>query len=434
VFGGAPADGHSADSGPARTLGAVDAVAADERRAAEFARLREVLLVALVIMLPIAIGDVIWASAGGDNDFNLRVSFSPFDIPLAALLVVMIIDRGRAPRLRATTWTARCAVALGAVLVAAFVVHPSPRGLDLAFRLAAGLAVIHAFTRLRPEGRRHVVAALAGVGALEAVIACLESLKGGVVGLGALEFGGFFYRFGSSTAAHAGFDHPYHLACFLLVTLAATALGATRGDRLPIWLAGAAVIGSGLATTYSRAVLVTLLVIVGILVLARGETAVRQRRRKVAAAIAVGFLLAAISFGDGWISRGSTTSSGQNLSSSRGDYIRDALRLTRDHPFLGVGPGRYTIALQSVPHKDLLPVHNFPLLEAAEGGVLAGVLAAALLVAIAWRALRRGVMTMVVFSSLALFYVLDAYPVVFATGLAVSAVWLGLQEIADDEW
>jgi hypothetical protein len=319
-------------------------------------------------------------------------------------------------------------------LVGAFVAHPSPRGVDLAFRVAAGLAVIHAFTRLRSDGRRHVVAALAVVGAVEAVIACLESLKGGAVGLGALEFGGFFYRFGSSTAAHAGFDHPYHLACFLLVALAAAAVGATRGDRLPGWLAGAAVIGGGLATTYSRAVLVTLVVVLGILVLARGETATRRRRRQVAGAIVIGFFLVAVSFGDGWISRGNDTSTGQNLDSNRIDYARDALRLTRDHPFLGVGPGRYTIALQSVPHKDLLPVHDFPLLEAAEGGVLAGVLAAALLVAIAWRALRRGVMAMAVFCSLALFYVLDAYPYVFATGLAISAVWLGLQEIADDEW
>src|SRR4051812_17853836 len=390
------------------------------------------LLVALVITLPIAIGDVIWASAGGDRDFNLRVSFSPFDVPLAALLVVTIVDRRPGPLRFATTWTARCAIALGVVLVCAFVAHPSPRGIDLALRVAAGLAVIDAFARLRSDGRRHVVAALAGVGAVEAVIACLEAAKGGAVGLGALEFGGFFYRFGTSTAAHAGFDHPYHLACFLLVALAAAALGATTDDRPRAWLACAAVIGGGLATTYSRAVIVTLVVVLGMLVLARGEATARRRRRQVAAAIAIGFVVVAVSFGDGWISRGNATSTAQNLDSSRLDYARDAVRLTRDHPFLGVGPGRYTIALQAVPHKDLLPVHDFPLLEAAEGGVLAGVLAAALFLAIGWRAVRRGVMTVVVFCSLALFYALDAFPFVFPTGLAISAIWLGLQEIAVD--
>ena len=411
----------------------MDAVAADERRIVNLERLREMFLVALVVTLPIATGAVIWASPGGDNDFNLRVSISPFDIPLAALLIVAILDRGRDALRLSTTWTGRVAVALGLVLVAAFVAHPSPRGVDLAFRVAAGLAVIDAFGRISSTARQHVVATLAGVGVAEALIACVQSVHGGTIGLGALEFGGFFYRFGSSTAAHAGFDHPYHLACFLLVTLAAVVIGLRTGDHVSTWLVAGALIGAGLATTYSRAVLVTLVVLLGFLALGRGVPITRRHRRQLAGAIAVGFVLVAASFGDGWVSRGNDTTTGQNVDSSRLDYARDAWHLTRDHPFLGVGPGRYTIALQSIPHTDLLPVHDFVLLEAAEGGLLAGALAAALLVLVAWRAVRGGLLALIVFASLGLFYLLDAYPFVFPTGLAITALWLGLQQIAIEE-
>lgn len=428
-----PREGQSADGRAAPTLRAVDAVAALERRAAEFARLREVLLMTLAVMLPLSVGNVIWSVAGGQDDFNRRVSISPFDLPLAALLVVAIVDRRSALHPFRWTWPARIAAALAVVLAAAFVAHPSPRGVDLAFRLAAGLAVIDALGRLQSEARRHVTAVIAGIGVLEAVIAFAESAKGEAVGLGPLEFSGFFYKFGSSTAAHAGFDHPYHLACFLLVALAACLIGATRNERPEPWLAAGAVVAAGLATTYSRTLLLTLVTMLGILVLRRGAAVVRRRRRQFAAVVTCGFLIAAVAFGNGWVTRGQNTSTGQNIDSDRTEYARDAFRLTRDHPVLGVGPGRYTIALESVSHKTLLPAHNFVLLEMAEAGVLAGILAAALLVALAVRAVRRDATTAAVFASLVFFYLLDAYPFVFPTGLAISALWLGLQQIAGEE-
>jgi O-antigen ligase len=412
----------------------VNAPAVLDQRRAELDRLREVVLVALIVTIPTSVGVVVWSPAGGEGDWNRRVSISPFDVALGVLLVLALVDRrGRgAPQPR--TWTARIAIGLAVVLAVALLAHPSPRGVDFALRIAAGLAVIDAICRVSEDSHRRILAALAATGGLEAVIAVLESARGGDIGLGPLEFTGFHYQFGSSTAAHAGFGHPYHLACFLLVALTAALLGAVRSERRGPWLAGAALIALGLATTYGRAVALTLVIIGGIALFARGDPVSRRTRRQFAGAIALGFLVGAVGLGNGWWTRAQDTSrGGQNVDDERGSYAQAAGELIRDHPLLGVGPGRYTIALESIPHTTLLPAHNAVLLEAAEAGVVAGALTAALLVALALRALRAGPHAAIVFCALILFFLLDAYPYTFPAGLALSGLWLGLQERARRE-
>jgi hypothetical protein len=405
----------------------VKAPAVLERRSAELGRVREALVIVLIVTIPLAIGSVVWAAPGANADFNRRVSISPFDVPLALLLVLALIDRATPSRTRLDGWTRRIAIALAVVILVALVAHPSPRGFDFAFRVASALAVVHALRRLGAAARRRVLAVLVGTATVEAVIALLQSAHGGGIGVGALEFSGFFYRFGSSTAATAGFDHPYHLACFLLVAIGAALLGALGDERRTPWLIGVGVIAAGLATTYSRGVLVTLVVLLGILLFARGPADRRRVRRAFAAVVAGGFLLVAVAFGDGYIARGQTTSEG-HVSSYRTDRAREAIRMTRAHPVLGVGPGRYTIALESIEHTDLLPAHDAVLQEAAEAGVLAGVLTAALLLAMAVRSVRGGPEMLFVFAALIIFFVIDAYPYTFPTGMATTGLWLGLLE------
>jgi O-antigen ligase len=220
------------------------------------------------------------------------------------------------------------------------------------------------------------------------------------------------------------------LACFLLVALSACFIGALRTDRRRAWFVAAGLIAGALATTYSRAVVLTLVAMFGIAFLARAEADARRLRRELTAVAAIAFLAGAVAFGNGWVTRGKDTSTGQNIDRERVDYAREAWRLTRDHPLLGVGPGRYTIALESIPNKSLLPAHNIVLFEGAEGGVLAGILAGLLLIAVAVRAARLGAGSAQVFCALVFFLLLDAYPYTFSTGIAISGLWLGLLELA----
>src|SRR5207245_2521133 len=80
-----------------------------------------------------------------------------------------------------------------------------------------------------------------------------------------------------------------------------------------------------------------------------------ERRRVAAAlvALAVGFGVPALVWSDGWRERASQTVSARNanqLGTDRGYLIKQADGLIVDHPVLGVGTGRYVIALKEKLH------------------------------------------------------------------------------------
>jgi O-antigen ligase len=213
----------------------------------------------------------------------------------------------------------------------------------------------------------------------------------------------------------------------LLVAIGAALLGMRATTWRGPWVAAAGICAAGIATTYSRAALLSLGVFLVLVALAGGSRDRKRSLRLLALAVTLGFVFGVVAFGDGWHARASSTAGDSaHVDSDRRLRAEEAMRLVEKQPVVGVGPGRYTIAVASVEHADLLPAHNIVLQEAAEGGVLAGFLVLALLVAIAIRARRDGLEATAVFALPALFLVLDAYPYVFPTGLAVSAVWLGM--------
>jgi O-antigen ligase len=132
------------------------------------------------------------------------------------------------------------------------------------------------------------------------------------------------------------------------------------------------------------------------------------------------------------VAKSSDSLTADTAGTGRSERAKEALRLVRKEPVVGVGPGLYVIALRDVEHQLLLPAHDVVLHEAAEGGVLAGVLSLVALLAFGLRALRRGVASLCCFLSLAPFFVFDSYPYVFATGLVVAALWVGLVELAGE--
>jgi hypothetical protein len=62
--------------------------------------------------------------------------------------------------------------------------------------------------------------------------------------------------------------------------------------------------------------------------------------------------------------------------------------------------------------------------------VLAGLLMAAVLVALGWQAWRGGLLAMAVFFGYLPFTLLDHFPYTFPQGLAMTAVWIGALDLA----
>lgn len=409
---------------------------AEERPAtdpvAEQARTAALLVALLAITIPLATGYAVWSTATGADDWNRRISLAPFDLVLVAisgwvlLHRRLLVDLFRSPAVRVGS------AALAVVGLAAFAAHPSPLGVALALRLLAGLCVIAAVSAAaaRPGPRRAVLATIAVVGTLQAVLAMVQSARGAAFGIEYLDYAGPLYPFGTSLAGRGGLTHPYHLAVVLVVAQGAALLGlrhagAARRAQLP-WLAGLAVISAGIAVTYTRAGALGQVLLVVCLLAGRAD---RRVLAVAAVAVLLGLGVGGLAFGDGWLARGSATAGqDENASadSNRGERLKEARELIEAEPALGVGPGRYVDALAQTDRIEYLPAHNLVAQEAAELGILGGLVALGLLVLLGLRVLRGGAWSGAVILPILPFLLLDAYPYVFATGLATSALWLGL--------
>ncbi len=393
------------------------------------------LIALLAITIPLATGYVLWSTPTGADDWTRRISLAPFDLVLAIvtgwtlLRSRLLVDLFRSPAVRIASG------ALAIVGIAAFAAHPSPLGVALGVRLFAGLCVIATVSRAaeHPTARRFMLGAIAAVGVAQAGLAMVQAARGEAFGIEYLDFAGPLYPFGTSFAGRGGLTHPYHLAVVLVVAQGAALLGLRQASprllaRAP-WLLALAALGAGIAVTYTRAGAVGQVALVISLLLGRAD-----RKVLVAAAVAVviGLGIGGIGFGDGWMAKGEATAGkdGATADSNRSARLREARELVEANAALGVGPGRYVDALAETPRTEYLPAHNLIAQEAAELGVVGGVVALALLALLGLRALRGGAWTAAVVSPMIPFLLLDAYPYVFATGLATAAVWLGLARVS----
>lgn len=396
------------------------------------ARTAAVLVALLAVTIPLATGYAVWSTATGADDWNRRISLAPFDLVLVVITGWVLLrprllaDLFRSPAVRVAS------AALGVIGLASFVAHPSPLGIALALRLVAGLCVIAAVSAAasRPGPRRTVLGTIAVVGVLQAVLGMVQSARGEAFGIEYLDYAGPLYPFGSSLAGRGGLTHPYHLAVVLVVAQGAALLGlrhagAVRRAQLP-WLGALAIISAGIAITYTRAGALGQVLLVVCLLLGRAD---RRVLAVAAVAVLLGLGVGGLAFGDGWLARGSaTTGQDENASadSNRGERLKEARELIESEPVLGVGPGRYVDALSETDRVEYLPAHNLVAQSAAELGIAGGLAALGLLVLLGLRVLRGGAWSGAVILPIVPFLLLDAYPYVFATGLATSAIWLGL--------
>lgn len=423
------ADGPDAPADDVRSRWAwaddADAAEASDTRAAAF------IVALLAFTIPLATGYSVWATATGADDWNRRISLAPFDLILVLALGWTLLR----PALLRDLFRSRAVQVVTAAFIVCFAVslavHASPLGFALAARLAAGLAVIAVTSAAMDDrsSRRLALGALAVSGVLQATLGMVQSARGQAFGIELLDFGGPLYPFGASFAGRGGLTHPYHLAVFLVITQGAALLGLRQADRrrgavLP-WLAALVVIGAGIAVTYTRSGALGQVALIVCLLLARAD---RRRCLAAVAAIAIGLGVGAVAFGDGWVAKGDITAGrdGSTADSNRSARLHEATDLIASSPITGVGPGRYVDALAQTKRAEYLPAHDLLAHEAAELGVAGGAVALALLALLGLRVLRGGVWTGAVVIPMVPFLLLDAYPYVFATGLAISAVWLGL--------
>jgi hypothetical protein len=408
------------------------------------------LLVATIVLVPIAAGTVAWSAPGGDADFTRRVTFQLFDLALVltgfARIAALLDERsgrrtersGRGALAAAGRRVVASALALsitvlGTAGVIAFAVHPSPRGAELAARIGVGALVAQALIVAPARWLGRVQAVVALVASADALLAIAQSAHGAAFGVRWLEFDGPLYPFGSSYAGRGGLTHPYHLAVLLEVGIVAAILALRHSQRRLPWMLAIAACSAGLGVTYSRAAAIGVAAAVVALVWprrARRDDATARVYIVAACVMLAGVAATGLTMGNGWYGRASTSTDLQSADSGRLDRAREGLDLIADHPIVGVGPGRYTIALAANGDAAPLPPHNVVLHAAAEAGVLAGAAVAAMGLLLARRYLGASREVAAAFLLVVPYFAFDAYPYVFPVGLFLTAVWFGLLERA----
>jgi hypothetical protein len=354
------------------------------------------------------------------------------DLPLIALGLLRLPALGRwllARRLDVVT----AAIGLVGALTVAWAFHPSLRGGLQVMRFLGVAAAVLSVGRAGLTGRRLLVGTLAGFTVVQVGVALLQRLKGGPVGLGALgELSDPLVAIGGAEAPQGTLIHPYLLAGLAMVTIAALGAVALRQPKRVAACAGvAAVAAVAVGITYSRTGL--LAVVAAMAVLAAGVASPRTRRPALAllVAVVVGSGATALLASDGWVGRAKEASTGTNVTRGRGELADQAFAVIRSHPLVGVGTGRYVLAVEEDEKvagrstRELQPVHAVPLLLIAEGGALATAALILLAMALARTALRGGLGAWLLLVAYTPFLILDHFPVSFPQGLAMTAAWLG---------
>lgn len=389
---------------------------------------------------------VLWSWGNHPGDYSFQAYVFPVDLALLALLLLSVRPLVAKARNRSTGLVTAASGLLLVAMLVAFAFHPSTRGALTVFRLAGVIAAVDAIASLRGMTERTVVVgALVVTTAFQAVIAVLQRLNGGhPIGLSAV--GEQAIPWTGISGARATFGtmvHVYVLAALGAVTVG-VCIAAALQRSIPRQLAVFGVVAGAvpMAITYSR---MSVIAAVGV-VLALGWRAVMRRRageddaagRRLAAqlllVLVVSLVVPAAIAPSAWAGRASQSTGGtaEGIDTGRVSLMHQAVDLLAKHPLTGVGPGRYSFAVQADPQVFkldsrgfVLPVHDVPLLVAAEGGLLAVLALLAIAFAIGWQTRRAGVAGVVVLVSLVPFLLLDHLNWTFPQGLVLLALWLG---------
>ena len=409
--------------------------------------LREILVVAVVALIPFEQNLTIWSHANAGNNFHLRVGLTAFHIPLTALLLLSVIDLARNPRLPRATLSRLIAVT-ATWFVVAFALNPSWRGVDALFHLAGAWAIWDTVVSARRHAQRIFLGALVTFGVLQAAIALAQRAGDGSAGIPMLEASGRGLTLrGGVMAVRGSFVHQYHFAGSVLVCTAAALVLLTLGTKplaRRLLLGAVLLLGVAVPMTFSRTAWLAIVpMIVVALVWLREEVWPAVATWTVGLVIGTVLSLDAIveraqDTGALWTGSGRAPGPGSRRSFDTGrvELFQEGVDQISRHPLVGVGPANYVQALREHlrvaddPTVRVQPPHNVVLQFAAETGVLGGILTTALLVGLAVWAFRGGPLRVVAVLPLVPFFLLDLYAYTWQVGIVFCGMWIAVAQIA----
>jgi hypothetical protein len=377
------------------------------------------MVIAATITLFVAGFPVVLADLGPGPLFYYRLLLFPADLALAVTAVAAVVVAVTSRR-RPGTGTALFAL-LTVTLAVALAFHQSPQGVQTVLRFAGATALAFALSALSRDERLLAVGTLTVLAVAQVGLGIAQLANGGPLGLPSFgEVADPLRDFAGALGPRGTMLGMYVLAGLGLVTaLLLVREGLERPTRIAF--AAAAIPAMAVGMTFSRAAAAGLALACVVL-----AAAAPNRRRPVAAAIlclAVGAGIPALVLAPGWAQRASITLRGRDTG------VQEAIGLIADSPVVGIGPGRTLFVLPvrypDVPEIGYQPVHDLPLLAAVEGGIVAGGLAAALLVVLGWQA-RRDLAAVALFVAFLPPVLLDHYTYTHLQGVVLLAAWVGM--------
>jgi O-Antigen ligase len=312
-----------------------------------------------------------------------------------------------------------------------YLVHPDLLGLVRILRTFGILVIAETLSSLAPDLRAKFEKGVVGVGVFEVLLTVFHRIFGKALAPGIIEFGTNVAARENPAISVGSLQHQYVLAGLGLLVGAVAVLGLIRFTLPPVWaFAGIGSCAYLAVQSVGRAAFLGVAVLAFTMLIA---LVIRPAiRRNILVALVVTAAGSSIGYSltrQGWESRSSNATITKDA--GRPALYKQAYGLWKSSPIVGVGTGRYNIAL--LEHRELikltnefLPVHDIPLHLAAETGILGlgTVFGFAMLL---WKRLRAlGLLVVLPSAAIAPFLVFDVFHWVIPTGILQLGVFAGM--------
>jgi O-antigen ligase len=288
-----------------------------------------------------------------------------------------------------------------------------------------------------PDLRRLVAVPLLATSSLQALLVLTQTLTDRPIGLSLIEPGAELETIDGLLRSQGTLNHVYETAALSLLAVGVAFITVPDNSRWrTAWIVAAALAGSTVGLTHSRAAVLSVLLMIPFIALT-----VRMHDRgalQVGGAFLIGLTIAAAFTSSAWALRGDQSTSGDldDISLGRITLATQALEMAVDHPLVGVGPGLYMETLEQRYETDQrypFMVHNVSLAVAAENGIPAAILASFFCGWAMLRAIRSGPTGALLALSLVGFLLFDVLHYDRPVGLLMTAIWLGVLQNVDGQ-
>lgn len=315
-------------------------------------------------------------------------------------------------------------------IVVSLAASPSGTGFILVlFGVIAGGVSLAVGSLDRSQLRNSVALPLLAASAIQTVLIIAQTLTDRAVGVSLFERGAELQVIDGLIRPQGIMEHVYEPAALALLAAGVAAITIPdRGRWRPIWMGGIFLCGVAIGLTHSRAALLGLLLMaicLGIAVVRRIDGA-----GTMGMAMLIGLVIAGALTAPSWVARADHSTNGNldDMTLGRVTLVKQAVRMSLDHPILGVGPARYKETMREeyeASERYPFAVHNVSLLVAAENGIVASLILTSLVVWTAIRAIRAGPLAAALVFSISGFLMLDALHADRPIGVVMTGVWIG---------